>query len=105
MGTSARERNRIESRCGCEIRSFRGDRKTVLVTGAGELRLSSERQARMAWLDSERSRDSVAKMPGRQPEMVENLRNHRGLFDSGHDLQVAATVRAVFHVDIEYPFE
>ncbi len=35
--------------------------------------------------------------------MVENLRNHRGIFDSGNNLEVAATVRAVFHVDIEHP--
>ena len=37
MGMSARERNRIESRGGCEIRPFRGDRKTVPVTGAGDI--------------------------------------------------------------------
>ena len=105
MGMSARELNRIESRCGCEIRPFRGNRKTVPVTEVGELRLSSERQARMAWLDSERSRDSTAKMTGGQPEMGENLGNDPGLFDGGNDLQLPTTVRAMFHVDIEHPFE
>ena len=37
--------------------------------------------------------------------MSENPGNHRGLFKSGNDLQGAATVGAVFHVDIENPFE
>ena len=55
----------------------------------GELRLSSERQARMAWLGSKRRRDSAAKMAGRRPggqaEMGENSGDHGGLFDSGDD--------------------
>ncbi len=44
-------------------------------------------------------------MTGGQPEMGENLGNYRGLFDGGNDFQGAATVGAVFDVDIEYPFE
>ncbi len=44
-------------------------------------------------------------MTGEQPEMGENLGNYRGLFDGGNDFQGAATVGAVFDVDIEYPFE
>ena len=35
--------------------------------------------------------------------MGENLGNHGGIFDSGNDLKVAATVGAMFHVDIEHP--
>ena len=31
--------------------------------------------------------------------------NHRGLFDRGDDLQVGATLRAVFEVDIEHALE
>ncbi len=42
---------------------------------------------------------------GGQAEMGENLRNHGGIFDSGNDLQVVATMGAMFHVDIEHPFE
>ena len=34
--------------------------------------------------------------------MGEDLGNHRGIEDRGDDLQVAATVCAVFHIDIEY---
>ena len=37
--------------------------------------------------------------------MGENSGDHRGLFDGGNDFQGAATVRTVFNVDIEYPFE
>ena len=37
--------------------------------------------------------------------MGKNLGNYSGLFDRGDDLEVAATVGAVFHVDIEDPFE
>ena len=73
--------------------------------GVGELRLSSERQARRAWLDSKRSRDSAAQMAGRQAEMSEDLSDHCGLFDSGDDFQFATAVRAVFDVDIEHPFQ
>jgi hypothetical protein len=43
-------------------------------------------------------------MPGGQTEMVENLRNHGGVFDSGNNLEFAATVGAMFHIDIEHPF-
>ena len=75
------------------------------VTEVGEPRLSSERQARMAWLDSKRSRDSTAKMTGGQAEMGENLGDDPGLFDGGDDLECAATVGDMFHVDIERPFE
>jgi len=69
----------------------------------GELRLSSERQARRAWLDSKRSRDSAEQMTGRQAQMSEDLSDHCGLFDSGDDFQFTPAVRAVFDVDIEYP--
>ena len=37
--------------------------------------------------------------------MGEDLRDHRGIDDRGDDLQAAATVWAVFDIDIEYPFE
>jgi hypothetical protein len=45
--------------------------------------------------------------------MAEDLDDHRRIFDrgpstrlrTGDDLQGAAAVRAVFHVDIEDPFE
>ena len=37
--------------------------------------------------------------------MREDLENHRRLFDGGDNLQVAATLRAVFEVDIENVFE
>ena len=73
--------------------------------GVGELRLSSERQARMAWLDSKRSMDSGATMTDRQPEIGKNLGDDPGLFDGGDDLEFAAAMRAMFHVDIEHPFE
>ncbi len=73
--------------------------------GAGELRLSSERQARKAWLASKRSRDSAAKMAGGQAEMVKNLGNYPGFLDGGDDFQFATAVRAVFDVDIEQPFK
>jgi len=42
---------------------------------------------------------------GRQAEMGEDLGNHGGVFDSGNDLQGAATVGAMFHIDIEHPLE
>ena len=68
------------------IRSFRRDRETV----EGELRLSSERQARKVWLDSKCSRDSVAQMvgwcSGGQAEMSKNFGNHRRVFNGGDDL-------------------
>ena len=37
--------------------------------------------------------------------MGEDLGNHRRVFNGGDDCQGPATVRAVFDVDIEYPFE
>jgi hypothetical protein len=37
--------------------------------------------------------------------MAEDLVDHRRIFDGGDDLQGAAAVRAVFHIDIEDPFE
>jgi hypothetical protein len=37
--------------------------------------------------------------------MGENLGDDPGLFDGGDDLEVAAAVGAMFHVDIEHPFE
>ncbi len=60
---------------------------------------------RKCWLDSERSRDSVAKMTGGQAEMSENLGNHCRVFNGGDDLQGATTVGTVVNVDIEYAFE
>jgi hypothetical protein len=36
--------------------------------------------------------------------MAEDLDNHRRIFDGGDDLQGAAAVGAVFHVDIEDSF-
>ena len=52
---------------------------------------------------------SVAKMAGcrsgRHPEMGKNLGDDPGLFDGGDDLEFAATMGAMFHVDIEHPFE
>jgi hypothetical protein len=36
--------------------------------------------------------------------MSKHLGNHRGIFNRGDDFQGAATVRAMFDVDIEYPF-
>jgi hypothetical protein len=36
--------------------------------------------------------------------MGEDLGNHRRIFDGGDDFHGTATVRAVFDVDIEYPF-
>ena len=78
MGTSARELNRINRVGGVKSGRFE---------------------------EIERPRGSAGWRPGGQPEMGENLGNNPGLFDSGDDLEVAATVRAMFHVDIEYPFE
>ncbi|MCP3881072.1 MAG: hypothetical protein GY701_22165, partial [Sulfitobacter sp.] len=43
--------------------------------------------------------------PGGQAEMGENLGDDPGLFDGGDDLEFAATVGAMFHIDIEHPFE
>ena len=37
--------------------------------------------------------------------MAEDLVDHRRIFDGGDDLQGAAAVGAVFHVDVEDPFE
>ena len=37
--------------------------------------------------------------------MAEDLDDHRRVFDGSDDLQSAAAVRAVLHVDIEDPFE
>jgi hypothetical protein len=37
--------------------------------------------------------------------MAEDLDDYRRIFDAGDDLQGAAAVGAVFHVDIEDPFE
>ena len=37
--------------------------------------------------------------------MAEDLDHNRRIFDGGDDLQAAAAVRAVLHVDIEDPFE
>ena len=37
--------------------------------------------------------------------MAEDFDNHRRIFDRGDDLQGAAAVGAVLHVDIEDPFE
>ncbi len=37
--------------------------------------------------------------------MGEDFGHHRGLFNSGNDFQGAATEGAMFHVDIEHPFE
>jgi hypothetical protein len=39
-----------------------------------------------------------------QAEMGEDLGNHGGVYDGGDDLQGAATMGAVFQVDIEHPF-
>ena len=41
----------------------------------------------------------------RQPQMREYPDNHRRFFDGNDDLQLAAALRAVFKVDIEYPLE
>ena len=37
--------------------------------------------------------------------MGEDFGNHRGGFDGGNDLQVTATVRTVFDVDVEYSLQ
>jgi len=37
--------------------------------------------------------------------MREDLGDHGGIFDGGDDLQGTTTLGAVFHVDIEHPFE
>ena len=37
--------------------------------------------------------------------MLEDLGNHGGIYDGGDDRQGAAAVRALFNIDIEYPFE
>ena len=37
--------------------------------------------------------------------MREDPDNHRRLFDGGDDHQLAAALRAVFEIDIEYPLE
>jgi hypothetical protein len=37
--------------------------------------------------------------------MAEDFDNHRRIFDGGDDLQCAATIRAVFDVNVEDPFE
>ena len=42
---------------------------------------------------------------GGQTQMGENSDFHRRRFDSGDDLQAAATIRAVFDVDLENPLE
>ena len=42
---------------------------------------------------------------GRVSAGGEDLDNHRGIDDRGDDLQVAAAVCAVFHIDIEHALE
>jgi len=37
--------------------------------------------------------------------MAEDFDNHRRIFDRGDDLQGAAAIRAVLHVDVQDPFE
>jgi len=69
----------------------------------GELRLSSERQARKTWLDRKRSKDSAAQMAGGQAKMIKNPGQDPGFLDGSDDFQFASTVRAVFDVDIEDP--
>ena len=53
----------------------------------------------------ERPSGSARRRPGWQAEMGENLGDDPGLFDGGDDLEFAATVGAMFHIDIEHPFE
>ncbi len=43
--------------------------------------------------------------PGGQAEMVEDLGDYFRFYDGGDDLHGSTTVRAVFDIDIEYPFE
>jgi hypothetical protein len=60
----------------------------VAVTDVGERRdRRRERQHRKCWLDSKRSRDSAAKMPGGQAKMSEDLGNHRRIFNSSDDFR------------------
>lgn len=74
----------------------------------GELQLSSERQARMPWLDSKQRKDSEAQMAGQrssgQAKMGEDLGNPGWLFDSSDDLKGATTVGPMFYSDIELAF-
>ena len=44
-------------------------------------------------------------MPGGQAEMGENLGDDPGFFDGGDDHEFAATMGAMFHIDIEHPFK
>ena len=62
-----------------------------------------EEMARSQPLDSARRR--ARRGAGGQTQMGENSDYHRRLFDSGDDLQAAATIRAVFDVDLENPLE
>ena len=43
--------------------------------------------------------------PGGQTQVREDFGDHGGLFDGGNDLELAATVRTVFDVDIEHSFQ
>ena len=40
-----------------------------------------------------------------QAEVGEDLGDHGGMFDGGDDLQGAAALGAVFHIDLEHSFE
>ena len=62
-----------------------------------------EEMARGQPLDSARRR--ARRGAGGQTQMGENSDYHRRRFDSGDDLQAAATIRAVFDVDLENPLE
>ena len=53
----------------------------------------------------EAARGQARWCPGRQTQVGEESRNHRGIFDGGNDLQGAAALRAVFEIDIEDALE
>ncbi|MDB5904193.1 MAG: hypothetical protein JWM26_3071 [Betaproteobacteria bacterium] len=92
-------RNRLTPRHSERLARARAERdrqarcSTAVNRGSGGLK-ERQRSCRGAW---RRAR--------RQAQMREDSDNHRRLFDGGDNLEVAATLRAVFEVDIEHALE
>src|SRR5215468_8916355 len=61
--------------------------------------------SQVVWNRSNRCAGERGRGAGRQPQVAEDLDDHRRIFDGGDDLQSAAAVGAVFDVDVKDPFE
>src|SRR5262245_60336567 len=59
----------------------------------------------IVWNRSTRRAGARGGAAGRQAQMTENFDNHRRIIDGGDNLQGAAAVGTVFHVDVEDAFE